>query len=168
MAKDGGEAPGMETPFSPFYPPGSRERLEFDLSRTLVAAARLWTTLLDSTLKESIGNRARWATLLWIEFADGPATTMSLAGILKVQWATIVRIVGALEQEGLVAREGNPNDGRSSILKLTPEGRALLKSIPQQLDPIRSEALRPFEDDSLESMLEMLNALRDNALKMLK
>ena len=40
----------------------------------------------------------------------------------------ISRVVTELERAGLVRREPNPDDGRSSFAALTPEGRARLRA----------------------------------------
>jgi DNA-binding MarR family transcriptional regulator len=40
----------------------------------------------------------------------------------------VSRVVGELERAGLVRREPNPDDGRSSFAVLTPEGRGRLRA----------------------------------------
>ncbi len=40
----------------------------------------------------------------------------------------VSRVVAELERAGLVRREPNPDDGRSSFAAITPEGRARLRA----------------------------------------
>ncbi len=122
---------------------------------------RLWATLVDSTLKATTGqNRARWGILFTLQTETAPLTTMSLARILNVQWATVVRTVSALEEDGLVERIENPEDRRSSTLHLTPEGRRLTLQIPTYMDPVRRDILKDFDDQSLGNLVEMLGLIR--------
>jgi len=56
----------------------------------------------------------------------GPVTLGELANAEQVRPPTMTRLVSALEDDGLVARETDPNDGRLTRIRATPKGRALL------------------------------------------
>ena len=58
---------------------------------------------------------------------DGPVTLGELAALESVQPPTMTRIVAALEEQGLVAREADPADRRVSRLDITAAGRKLLE-----------------------------------------
>ena len=70
-------------------------------------------------------NAPRLSALSVIVFG-GPVTLGELAAAEQVRPPTMSRIVDALEQQGLVAREKNANDGRSTQLVPTEAGRKLL------------------------------------------
>ena len=55
----------------------------------------------------------------------GALTPRELADIERVQPPTMTKIVGKLEDLGLVARTPHPTDGRQVILAATEEGRAM-------------------------------------------
>ena len=55
----------------------------------------------------------------------GALTPRELADIERVQPPTMTKIVGKLEDRGLVARTPHPTDGRQVILAATEEGRAI-------------------------------------------
>ncbi|MEA2269516.1 MAG: hypothetical protein QOC64_2126 [Solirubrobacteraceae bacterium] len=59
----------------------------------------------------------------------GPLTPSELAAHERVRRPTVTRVVGRLEELGLVARSPDPSDGRSSLIAPTPEGRALLRRL---------------------------------------
>src|SRR5258706_14753042 len=40
---------------------------------------------------------------------------------------TLTRVLAVLEERGLVMRQGDPSDGRQSLLEITPEGLAVLR-----------------------------------------
>ncbi len=56
----------------------------------------------------------------------GPLTPSELAASERIQRPTATRVAAYLEQRGLVARTGDPRDGRVSLLSATEQGRALL------------------------------------------
>lgn len=54
-----------------------------------------------------------------------------LADVMRCSKSTITGVVDTMERKGLVAREPNPDDRRSHLLRLTPRGRALRRSTPE-------------------------------------
>ena len=60
---------------------------------------------------------------------EGPLTPSELAEREGVQRPTATALIGRLEQEKLISRTRDPLDGRSCRVRLTTEGRALLKQI---------------------------------------
>jgi DNA-binding MarR family transcriptional regulator len=59
----------------------------------------------------------------------GPITPSELAAIERFQRPTATRIVARLVDRGLIDRAPDPDDGRSSLLSPTAEGRALLRRL---------------------------------------
>ena len=68
---------------------------------------------------------ARLSALSVLVFG-GPRTLGELAAAEHVRPATMTRIVQALEQEGLVRRESDLNDGRVTRLHATAKGQRVL------------------------------------------
>jgi DNA-binding MarR family transcriptional regulator len=71
----------------------------------------------------------------------GPLTPSELAARERVQRPTITRVVGRLEESGLVARAADPADRRSALITVTPAGRALLEAGRTRKDAFLSERL---------------------------
>ncbi len=57
----------------------------------------------------------------------GPLTLGALAAAEQVRPPTMTRLVTALERDGLVIRQPNPDDRRQVLLRATPAGRRLLE-----------------------------------------
>jgi DNA-binding MarR family transcriptional regulator len=70
-------------------------------------------------------NAPRLSALSVIVFG-GPVTLGDLAAAEQVRPPTMTRIVNALEEQGLVIKKQNANDGRSTYLSATPAGQKLL------------------------------------------
>jgi DNA-binding MarR family transcriptional regulator len=89
----------------------------------------------------------------------GALTPRELADIERVQPPTMTKIVGKLEERGLVARTPHPTDRRQVILAATEEGRAVYaqfeKARNEWLAQLLAE-LAPEERDTLERAAQIL------------
>jgi DNA-binding MarR family transcriptional regulator len=103
-------------------------------------------------------NAPRLSALSVIVFA-GPVTLGDLAAAEQVRPPTMTRIVDALAEQGLVIKNRNANDGRSTLIVATPAGRKLLmqgrerriRALATQID-----ALRQNEQAILQQATEVL------------
>jgi DNA-binding MarR family transcriptional regulator len=77
----------------------------------------------------------------------GPLTPSELAARERIQRPTATRVIARLEEGGLVARARDPQDGRSSLVALTPAGRELLASIRGRKNAYLSRRLRELDPD---------------------
>jgi DNA-binding MarR family transcriptional regulator len=58
--------------------------------------------------------------------ADGPLTPTAIAELLDLPLSTVTFRVRRIENRGHAERVDNPADGRSFLIRLTPDGRRLL------------------------------------------
>lgn len=132
----------------------------------LAARLRLAVTRTARRLRQEAGSGlspSLAAALATVE-RRGPLTPSELADCERIQRPTATRIAARLEAEGLVARCGDPRDGRVSLLSATPQGHALLRELRTRKNAYLARRLRdlPEEDraaleraaDVLERMLE--------------
>jgi DNA-binding MarR family transcriptional regulator len=77
----------------------------------------------------------------------GPLTPSELAVRERIQRPTVTRIVARLEEGGLVQRTRDPQDGRSSLVALTPTGRELLARGRTRKDAYLARRLRELDAD---------------------
>ncbi|GAB2613071.1 MarR family transcriptional regulator [Paractinoplanes abujensis] len=92
----------------------------------------------------------------------GALTPRELADVERVQPPTMTKIVGKLEERGLVARTPHPTDGRQVILSATEQGRA----VHAQFEQARNEwlatqlaDLTPGERETLAQASEILQKI---------
>ena len=83
----------------------------------------------DRELQETHGLPLTWYdVLLELNAAPDRRLTMGqLGSVAAVSRTRVSRVVDELVRAGLVAREPNPDDGRSAFAALTSEGRAVLR-----------------------------------------
>ena len=77
----------------------------------------------------------------------GPLTPSEFATRERVQRPTATRVIARLEEQGLVARTRDPEDGRSSLVALTPGGRELLARVRTRKDAFLARRLRELSAD---------------------
>ena len=66
------------------------------------------------------------ATLATVE-RHGPVTPRAVAEHERVQPPSMTRILGGLEERGLITRTPHPHDGRQQLVAITREGKDLLR-----------------------------------------
>ena len=94
----------------------------------------------------------------------GPLTPSELASREKIQRPTATRVLGLLEERGLVARTADPSDRRSSLVAATAAGSALLDAVRDRKDAFlarRLGTLTAAELATLDSAAEILERVLD-------
>ncbi|MFI1995841.1 MarR family winged helix-turn-helix transcriptional regulator [Actinoplanes sp. NPDC020271] len=89
----------------------------------------------------------------------GALTPRELADVERVQPPTMTKIVGKLEERGLVGRTPHPTDGRQVILAATDEGRAVYavhEDARNEWLAVQLDQLTPEERDTLARAAEIL------------
>ena len=132
----------------------------------LAPRLRLAITRTARRLRQEAGSDlgpSQTAALATIE-RHGPLSPSEVADRERIKRPTATRIVRHLQVAGLVERVRDPEDGRASILTITPEGRSLLRRLrarktaylAQRLDGLDEEDRRTLERaaELLEEMLE--------------
>ncbi|MGB5559580.1 MAG: MarR family transcriptional regulator [Paracoccaceae bacterium] len=105
-----------------------------DDERRLIGLATLYEQVVRSTYDKrgpSELQPAQWSALRFFQRAGTGARTVSgLAAYLGVTMGPASRAARALERNGLLVSERNPDDARSVIFTLTPDGAARLREDP--------------------------------------
>src|SRR3954468_3336126 len=103
------------------------------------------------------------AALATIE-RGGPLTPSELASIERIQRPTATRVIARLEEAGWLSRAADPEDGRSSLVSITGDGRALLERVREKKTaflPRRLDALDREDRATLERAADILERVLD-------
>src|SRR5215210_534830 len=133
-------------------PPDLAVRLRLAITRTSRRLRQEAGTGLSPTLTAALATIDR----------HGPLTPSELAARERVQRPTATRLVARLEALGVVQRAADPADRRSSLLSVTPEGRALLETMRGRKDAYlasRLTRLDPEERAALDRACAILERL---------
>lgn len=89
---------------------------------------------------------------------------VELAEQLEIKPMSLVRVIDALVEEGLVERRPDPCDRRAHQLYLLPAADAELDNLRQVSDDIWQEALEGIEAAEIEQMIKTLQKIHHNLL----
>ncbi|MDX6247562.1 MAG: hypothetical protein QOF10_922 [Kribbellaceae bacterium] len=76
----------------------------------------------------------------------GPLTPGALADRLKSQPQSLSRTFAALEEQGWIRRRPDPDDGRQSLLEITPAGSEVLAAEMRPREVWLADALKHLTD----------------------
>jgi DNA-binding MarR family transcriptional regulator len=82
----------------------------------------------------------------------GPLSPSELATLERIKRPTATRVLGGLEEAGLVARESDERDRRVIRLMATREGIAVLKRLRSRKTAYLASRLRDFEPEELATL----------------
>ena len=82
----------------------------------------------------------------------GALTPRELADMERVQPPTMTKIVGKLEERGLVARTPHPTDGRQVILAATEQGRAVYAQFERARNEWLAQQLAELAPDERDTL----------------
>ncbi len=91
----------------------------------------------------------------------GRITVSDLCAAEQVQPPTMSRAVAGLEEAGLVAREHDPDDGRVSWLRATPEGVKLLHRSRRRKEAFLAKQLGRLEPAQITVLEEAVSILEE-------
>jgi DNA-binding MarR family transcriptional regulator len=77
----------------------------------------------------------------------GPLTPRELAEHEKVQPPSMTRVLGVLEEHGLLRREPHPTDGRQQVVTITPQAEAMLREDRRRRDEWLAKRLTELTPD---------------------
>ena len=94
--------------------------------------------------------------LLRLVANEGPMRASAIAGVLKSDPSTVSRQVATMVKEGLLERRADPEDGRASILALTPKADAVIAEHERLRRSHFAEMLADWDESDLSRFATML------------
>jgi DNA-binding MarR family transcriptional regulator len=135
------------------------------------ALLKLWLRMLASTnhIQTEIRRRLRdrfdislarfdYMAQLY-RFKDG-LKMRTLSRYLMVTGGNVTALTDDLEDDGLVVREGNPDDRRAWILRLTPKGRKTFEAMANEHEQWILELFDGLDTKTVQQLYSQLGALR--------
>ncbi|PLT29422.1 MarR family winged helix-turn-helix transcriptional regulator [Peribacillus deserti] len=107
-----------------------------------------------------LGSLDRSEYLVLSELDENGAIAINvLADHLKLNLSTASRQVSVLEGKELIRRYPDPQNGRISLIEITPTGKAILKRVQMARKEVYSEILKKWTDEELQLLQENLSRL---------
>jgi MarR family transcriptional regulator for hemolysin len=122
--------------------------------RRLTYTARQWRRSVDEQLQPFGLSDATWLPLVQIARGTEPMRQKDLARTVGIESSTLVRLLDALDEAGLIARK-TCGDRRVKMLHLTPRGRQLVDQVQATTDAIRQRVLADITEAELATALSV-------------
>ncbi|MER6977608.1 MarR family winged helix-turn-helix transcriptional regulator [Streptomyces carpinensis] len=135
----------------------AREAPLGDVVRQLTAIAAIRRRLVRR-LPQGLGNGS--AVLAALAHC-GETRLQELAHHLDCTLSVVSRQVAYLEQQGAVTRRVNPEDRRSSLVSITPGGRALVDALVRVHTDLIASATADWAPQELTTLTTLLERLQD-------
>ncbi|MGL4291258.1 MAG: MarR family winged helix-turn-helix transcriptional regulator [Phreatobacter sp.] len=118
-------------------------------------AARLFARAIDRRLKQ-IGVSSGHLPVFFA-LGDGAALSQkALTEAAAIEQPTMAATLTRMERDGLIARQPDPQDGRSSLISLTPEALAKMPAVRGAIAAVNAEALAGLSEPEQSAYLKVL------------
>jgi DNA-binding MarR family transcriptional regulator len=114
--------------------------IEDSLGYLVNRVARLMAQQLGDELRTAGVGIGQWAVLMFLWAQDGMSQA-ELSRVVAIEPPTMVRNIDRMVRDGLVGREGDPNDGRITRIYLTDRGRSLKDQLVPKAAGVNAEIL---------------------------
>lgn len=105
---------------------------------------------------------AQHRLLTYLQFVDTPPSQKDLCDHFAVSAATVAVAVAKLQKRGLVEKYREDGDNRVNRIRLTGEGKELLKKTKSLFARCDEMAFRNFSQEELSSLLSLLSKMKHN------
>jgi MarR family transcriptional regulator for hemolysin len=116
---------------------------------------------IDDALKAHGLGRSQWQVLFRVRRA-GTLAQRDLQQALQVEPATLTGIIDVLVVKGWLERSESTSDKRCRVLSLSPEGSALLDTVPDPYESVETRMLAGVSDDERALMSAVLETMIHN------
>lgn len=96
---------------------------------------------------------------LWDEDGQTPG---EIARQLELSTPTVTKAAMRMEAAGLIDRRPDPHDARLVRLFLSPRGRALEKTVADEMAQLARRSLATLTEDEVKALVSALTAIRRN------
>ncbi|MFA9444979.1 MarR family winged helix-turn-helix transcriptional regulator [Egicoccus sp. AB-alg6-2] len=127
---------------------------------SLTRAHQILLRQVDAALRPFGLTFARYEALVLLHFSrEGQLPLGKMGARLQVHPASVTNAIDRLQSAGYVERASHPTDGRTTLARITPQGRAVVVEATSALGEIRFGAVG-LDDAAAERVTAELTAMR--------
>lgn len=132
-------------------------------TETVMNLVRTGDLLLDriGRLLRPLGVSSAGGLVLGLLRDHGPMAPSAIGERLIVTRATVTGLVDSLERRGFVRRTANPNDRRSVIVEITPEGLQVSAKVRATVHRQERDWVSALSDAELRRLIALLHRIQE-------
>ena len=120
-------------------------------------ATRRFRARFAERVKSTSQTEARWSALYFLSHAKEGLIQSDLAERMGVQGPTLVRLLDALEAQGLVKRTEAAGDRRAKLVLIQPAGESIIAEVDAIAARMRDDVFAGVSDQDLATTLRVLD-----------
>ena len=105
---------------------------------------------------------AEWRTMAILGSSSTGLQATEIVARSSMDKVVVSRAVKRMEERGFLVRESNEADGRSFLLKLSGEGRAVYEDLGPKLKQVERQMLDGLSADEIAAFLAVTRRIREN------
>lgn len=137
---------------------------QFPLGRRFGLLMRLYFGALTKRL-EALDLDRHYSVLILLETSQEKCSQQDISEFLRIDKATVVRMLDFLVRKKYIKRVVNPNDRREHHICLTDKARKDLPLIHKAIDELNETALNGLTDTQIKNFYAGLEALTSNLVE---
>src|SRR3954447_9723370 len=126
--------------------------------------ARQLSREFDEALVEAGGSRPIWLVLLALTI-NKEANQRELAEFVGIRGATLTHHLNGMESAGLVVRSRDPNNRRSHVVRRTPAGDKIFRTLREAATAFDERLSRGLSAKDLDTLRALLDRLSENSTR---
>lgn len=137
-----------------FGPMKKQKSIDHELRATWQAVAKMYN-------EQAVKHESTMSTafvLLNIDAEKGTPST-ALGPLMGMEPTSLSRILKNMEDKGAIAREKNPDDGRSVIIKLTPYGKEMRSISKGHVYQFNNKVKEHITEEELENFFKVTSTI---------
>lgn len=136
-----------------------RAKLQIETFFKAHLATRRFRARFAERVKSSSQTEARWSALYFLSNAPEGLIQSDLAERMGVQGPTLVRLLDALEGQGLVKRTEAAGDRRAKLVVIQPAGQSIIAEVDAVAAQMRDAVFAGVSDQDLATTLRVLDVV---------
>lgn len=129
---------------------------------SLLELSNRWRRAIDGELRPLGLSQATWRTLVFVSRAGNGYLQKDLAYRLGIEGPSLVPLLDALEEGGLIERRVAPSDRRGKTIHLTEPGKKTIRRIQIIADQVQKSLLKGISAEEIRSCMGIFDTIRAN------
>ena len=129
-------------------------------ARDIHFISQRWALGLGGLMKPTGLEGQLWFVLFTLNEVPKPATQRAVAEKAGISPPTLVRLLDALEERGLIQRGPVEGDRRANAIRVTTKAEPLLREISEIAEMWRNDLLAEVDPEDLDVCVRVLDAVR--------
>jgi len=123
---------------------------------------RQWRAVIDDAILETGLTQSSWTVMMQLEQLGENVSVSELAEVQGIELPPLMRTLTQLEKQGYLLRTTSPYDKRIRLLTLTPEGKAVLKTLTRVIEEFQTRVSQNIAPEHLDIFSATLNQIACN------